>query len=89
MIKTKRMSERWKYQIKMGGFWGIFMVIFMTLFQLKEKNPTEFFILGKTTEVNVHRRKSKMLYKFVHALLSLKRFIQGLQICQQLLCQMR
>ncbi len=32
------MSERWKYQIKMGGFWGIFMIIFMTLFELKE-NP--------------------------------------------------
>ena len=31
------MSERWKYQIKMGGFWGIFMIIFMTLFELKEK----------------------------------------------------
>lgn len=31
------MSERWKYQIKMGGFWGIFMTVFMTLFELKEK----------------------------------------------------
>lgn len=27
------MSDRWKYQLKMGGFWGIFM----TLFELKEK----------------------------------------------------
>jgi hypothetical protein len=35
------MSERWKYQIKMGGFWGVFMVIFMTLFQLKEKTIAE------------------------------------------------
>ncbi|WP_395060927.1 hypothetical protein [Flavobacterium sp.] len=32
------MSERWKYQVKTGGFWGIFMVIFTTLFDLKE-NP--------------------------------------------------
>jgi hypothetical protein len=31
------MSERWKYQLKMGGIWGIFMVVFMTLFELKEK----------------------------------------------------
>jgi hypothetical protein len=31
------MSERWKYQLKMGGFWGVFMVVFMTLFELKEK----------------------------------------------------
>ena len=31
------MSDRWKYQLKMGGFWGIFMIIFMTLFELKEK----------------------------------------------------
>jgi hypothetical protein len=32
------MSERWKYQLKMGGFWGVFMVVFMTLFELKEKS---------------------------------------------------
>jgi hypothetical protein len=31
------MSERWKYQLKMGGFWGVFMVVFMTLFELNEK----------------------------------------------------
>jgi len=31
------MSERWKYQLKMGGFWGVFMTIFMTLFEIKEK----------------------------------------------------
>jgi len=31
------MSERWKYQIKMGGFWGLFMVVFNILFELKEK----------------------------------------------------
>lgn len=44
------MSERWKYQIKMGGFWGIFMIIFMTLFEIKEKpfmeqlSSTNFYI---------------------------------------------
>jgi len=31
------MSERWKYQIKTGTFWGIFMIVFMTLFEWKEK----------------------------------------------------
>jgi hypothetical protein len=31
------MSERWKYQIKSGGLWGIFMILFMSLFELKEK----------------------------------------------------
>ena len=31
------MSERWKYQIKTGGFWGVFMILFMSLFELKEK----------------------------------------------------
>ncbi|MEI7508616.1 MAG: hypothetical protein WCJ62_04050 [Flavobacterium sp.] len=31
------MSERWKYQIKTGGFWGIFMTLFNILFELKEK----------------------------------------------------
>lgn len=31
------MSERWKYQLKMGGFWGVFMMVFMTLFELQEK----------------------------------------------------
>ena len=30
------MTERWKYQIKTGGFWGLFMTIFMALFQMKE-----------------------------------------------------
>jgi len=35
------MSERWKYQLKMGGFWGIFMVVFMTLFELKEKTISQ------------------------------------------------
>ncbi|MBY0487245.1 MAG: hypothetical protein K2P85_08695 [Flavobacteriaceae bacterium] len=30
------MSERWKYQIKTGSFWGIFMMVFTTLFELKE-----------------------------------------------------
>jgi hypothetical protein len=31
------MSERWKYQLKSGGLWGVFMIIFMTLFEIKEK----------------------------------------------------
>lgn len=31
------MSERWKYQIKTGGLWGVFMVVFMTLFEISEK----------------------------------------------------
>ena len=35
------MSERWKYQLKMGGFWGIFMSVFMTLFEIKEKSITQ------------------------------------------------
>ncbi|POS03167.1 hypothetical protein [Flavobacterium croceum] len=31
------MSDRWKYQLKMGGLWGVFMIVFMTLFEIKEK----------------------------------------------------
>ena len=31
------MSERWKYQLKTGGLWGVFMVVFMTLFEISEK----------------------------------------------------
>jgi glucan phosphoethanolaminetransferase (alkaline phosphatase superfamily) len=30
------MNERWKYQIKTGGFWGIFMTVFTILFELKQ-----------------------------------------------------
>ncbi|MES2576104.1 MAG: hypothetical protein V4589_00755 [Bacteroidota bacterium] len=30
------MSERWKYQIKTGGIWGLFMTIFNVLFDIKE-----------------------------------------------------
>jgi len=30
------MNERWKYQIKTGGFWGIFMTVFNVLFELKQ-----------------------------------------------------
>lgn len=30
------MSERWKYQIKMGSIWGLFMTVFNVLFDLKE-----------------------------------------------------
>ncbi|MEO0045284.1 MAG: hypothetical protein RL705_475 [Bacteroidota bacterium] len=35
------MSERWKYQLKSGGLWGVFMIVFMTLFDIKEKPFTE------------------------------------------------
>lgn len=31
------MSERWKYQLKTGGIWGVFMVIVITFFDLKDK----------------------------------------------------
>jgi hypothetical protein len=31
------MTERWKYQLKTGGFWGVFMIVFTTVFALKEK----------------------------------------------------
>jgi hypothetical protein len=30
------MSERWKYQIKNGGTWGVFMTVFMILFDIKQ-----------------------------------------------------
>jgi hypothetical protein len=32
------MSERWKYQIKTGAPWGVFMIAITTFFGLKE-NP--------------------------------------------------
>lgn len=32
------MSERWKYQIKTGAPWGVFMIIITLFFGLKE-NP--------------------------------------------------
>jgi hypothetical protein len=31
------MSKRWKYQVKVGTFWGIFMSVFNVLFELQEK----------------------------------------------------
>ena len=37
------MSERWKYQIKSGGFWGLFMTLFMTFFEHKEATFAEQF----------------------------------------------
>ncbi len=37
------MGERWKYQIIMGGVWGLFMIIFMVLFELKEKSFNQQF----------------------------------------------
>lgn len=30
------MSERWKYQIKTGTFWGVLMAVFTLLFNIKE-----------------------------------------------------
>ena len=29
------MNERWKYQIKTGSIWGIFMSVFIILFDIK------------------------------------------------------
>lgn len=34
------MSERWKYQVKVGGLWGLFMIVFSTWY-LTEKTPLE------------------------------------------------
>ena len=31
------MSERWKYQIKTGAPWGVFMIVITLIFGLKEK----------------------------------------------------
>jgi hypothetical protein len=31
------MSERWIYQIKSGGLWGVFMTAFNVFFELKDK----------------------------------------------------
>jgi len=41
------MSERWKYQIKTGGFWGIFMTVFMALFEMKEHSLQEQLVSGQ------------------------------------------
>ena len=41
------MSERWKYQLKYGMFWGIIMTVFMTLFEIKEKPLTEQLVSGE------------------------------------------
>lgn len=30
------MNERWKYQIKTGLPWGIFMTVFMILFEIRQ-----------------------------------------------------
>ena len=35
------MSERWKYQLKIGLFWGLFMTLFNVLFELQEKTFQE------------------------------------------------
>jgi len=31
------MSVRWKYQLKIGIFWGVFMTLFNLLFEMQEK----------------------------------------------------
>ncbi len=31
------MSERWKYQLKTGIFWGLFMSVFNLFFEMQEK----------------------------------------------------
>lgn len=31
------MNERWKYQLKVGLPWGIFMTVFMALFNMNDK----------------------------------------------------
>jgi hypothetical protein len=31
------MSERWKFQLKSGGIWGLFMSLFFLLFNMKEQ----------------------------------------------------
>lgn len=31
------MSERWKYQFKVGIFWGLFMTLFNLVFEMQEK----------------------------------------------------
>jgi hypothetical protein len=31
------MNERWKYQLKTGGIWGVLMIVFSILFSIKEK----------------------------------------------------
>ena len=35
------MSERWKYQIKVGLPWGIFMTVFLAVFGVNDKTFTE------------------------------------------------
>jgi hypothetical protein len=37
------MNKRWKYQIIIGSFWGIFMTVFNVLFEIKEKSISEQF----------------------------------------------
>lgn len=35
------MSERWKYQVKVGGIWGLFMTVFMAFFGVSDKPVLE------------------------------------------------
>ncbi len=41
------MSERWKYQLKVGLFWGLFMTVFMLFFEWKEKPVFEEITLPR------------------------------------------
>jgi hypothetical protein len=41
------MSERWKYQIKSGSFFGVTMTIVSSLFDLSEKDFTAIFFSYK------------------------------------------
>ena len=31
------MSERWKYQLKSGGIWGLFMAVYILLYNSKQQ----------------------------------------------------
>jgi hypothetical protein len=40
------MSERWKYQLRFGGFWGIFMTVFSVLSSLQENTVKQQLTSG-------------------------------------------
>lgn len=39
------MTKRWKYQIKSGLFWGIFMTIALVLFESQEVSLSEQLVM--------------------------------------------
>jgi hypothetical protein len=43
------MSERWKYQIRIGLFFGLFMSFGMTVFDWLDKSFEEAFLLKKVS----------------------------------------